>query len=475
MATRSDDVMTTYGTVSAKQPAWQKLSDPLQLLINTSVTVGKDIAILGVIIWKVYFREMYQQPCKEDLGLPLAVGCEYTKAYMRSLPLMGIVILIVVASRQILYQRIYYQMLLHNTLLRFESPSPLSDPIFKLLLWCIANAFCHFAPLVPAVRWWVGESSVEEEKVKEGQEVLIFYCGPVAVFTWLLWNSYNIHSRLIPLSSYMEGDPVGARRALTKLSVLDESVIFEALNRGCMKSDAILCSMKDAIAEIKEHELEFAEFSDEEEDSRGSSPIGTNEPTTHGTRSHAHLIDANSEQAARSRAHLSDTDSDLYDFVRRDGSPFQWRLDSKLWPARLLLSRRLQDEDSIHFMHMWCNFVLVALSMQFCVFFILVCQIIEDFMDVNEGQRIHLIGMMVQFAHLMVTMWLSFVFVRNAFTSINHATHRLDLLCCRRYHVDITVLCVSVVAIPVAMGLFLTVIAVRVVYPFGAKPFSSVA
>mmetsp|Transcript_99931 Transcript_99931/g.188044 ORF Transcript_99931/g.188044 Transcript_99931/m.188044 type:complete len:439 (-) Transcript_99931:66-1382(-) len=431
-------LMTTYGTVPAKKPSWQRLADPLQLLVRTSISVGKDIVILAVIIWKVFFREMYYLPCEEQgLGKNIALACEYTKAYMRSLPLMGIVILIVVASRQILYQRIYYQMLVNETLLRFQAPSPLDDPTFKLLLWCMANAFCHFVPLLPACRWWVGEGYADDSDVAQGKEVLIFYCLPIAIFTWLLWNSYNIHSRLVPLSMFMEEDPVAARHAVNKLAIIDESVVFEALNRGLMRSDGEACSMKEAILEIKERELELASSAQHD-----------------GTGSIARLIDS---------------DADIYYLTSRHGSPLQWRLDSQLWPARLLFSRRLHDEDSIHFMHMWCNFVLVAVSMQLCVLFILICQMIEDAADVMDGRSTRIMAVGVGFAHLLVCAWLAFVFVRNAFTSMNHATHRLDLLCCRRYHVDVTILGISVVAIPVAVGLFLMVIAVRIVYPFGTQ------
>merc|ERR1740121_3383866 len=87
---------------------------------------------------------------------------------------------------------------------------------------------------------------------------------------------------------------------------------------------------------------------------------------------------------------------------RRRGSLLQWRLDWNMWPAKLLLSKRLIDSDSLDFMHMWCNFVVVALVVQLCVFFIFICEILEDYRDVMAGQTSDMMSLIIFTAHLLV-------------------------------------------------------------------------
>jgi len=372
--------------------------------------VGKDIAVLTLIIWKVILQNMWHQQCR--VGMTVAILCEYTKAYMRCLPLLAIVVLIVVASRVILYKRIYYEMLRHGVLLSFERPSPANDPMFRLLFWCTVNALCHFLPLlqVTVPLWGIKALS------GEAKEVMIFYCVPMAVFMWFLWTSYNLHTELVPLNAFMEDDPAAARRAIESLVVLDEAKVSCVVMMDFVK-EGELCTMGDAVAMIKD--------------------------------------------IAKQPGSVAQWEQDHH----RRGSLLQWRLDSNMWPAHLLLSRRLIDEDSQDFMHMWCNFVVVALVVQLCIFFIFVCEILEDYRDVMAGQASDMMSLMIFTAHLLVVAWLSAVFVRNALVSYRSARARMDLLCCARrpgHKYSVTAVGVSVVVIPVAICAFLLLVGFKI-------------
>merc|ERR1719454_2154069 len=79
-----------------------------------------------------------------SIGMAASLACEYTKAYVRWFPLLALVVTLIVASRLMLCQRIYYELLKKEAILGFHPISPAKDPLFLILMWCFFSACLHF-------------------------------------------------------------------------------------------------------------------------------------------------------------------------------------------------------------------------------------------------------------------------------------------------------------------------------------------
>lgn len=308
-------------------------------------------------------------PCDDrKVGIFNAILCEYTKAYVRCFPLLGLIVSILVASRMLLQQRAYYEMLSHGTLITFEKFQPFKDPLFLILAWCMSNAFFHFALDI----WVAHEFSfniVEDLSKFQAQEfqhqihrVAIFYVAPSMLFMLFLWTSYDTELVLLPLNKYFEDDSDAARRTLSEVTILPEDEAARIINQGLIYHG------------LDETNLTIEDLCD------NLAALAT-DPGLHSP---------NQVEAE----HLS-----------------SWRLMSTLWPAKFMLDPRLKDDDSIHFRHVWYIFLLGAFSMIAVVFYFFAWITYKDVNDILEGQLTDTSGMIVELAHSSMTAFLAYHFL----------------------------------------------------------------
>jgi len=383
----------SYGTVAKvavgddKVFDWESRGEPLTLLLQAGQLVGKQYVALAMIVFQVFYmshdQEQYLMSCDErKTGVGVALACEYTKAYVRCFPLLAMVISLVVAARLILYQRTYYTMLRRGVLCDFENFHPLSDPLFRVVLWCIAHAFCHFVLdiwLDAGMSWNIVD---DMRKVKEPvlqahvEKVLVFYVVPTMFALLFLYASYDIESMLLPLSKYWEEDPRWARQSLNSMVFVEEKEVANIVMMGLTLHGDGPKGFQDACTEIM---------------ARCPRPEGP----------HQGFVGPALEEGAE------------VPIAEEAGPLSPWRLVSRMWPAQLLLDERLEDAGSQRFRLAWTLFGSLSLCLMVFVFFFFVRQVKKDIFDVMEGQFPDSGALAVELAHAITTGWISWTFLGN--------------------------------------------------------------
>lgn len=372
---------------------WEGRGYPWTLLLQAASLVGKQYVALAMIVFQVFYmshsKEQYLMVCDErQVGLKLALVCEYTKAYVRCFPLLAMVISLVVAARLILYQRVYYTMLRCGVLCDFENFHALRDPLFRAMLWCISHAFFHFA-LDTWLKHNLSLNIVEDLRILQEpvlqshlQKTLVFYFVPTMFALLFLYPSYDIESMLLPLSKYWEEDPRWARQSLNRMVFVDETEVAAIVMSGLNLSKDGMQGMQDACNEIVARCPNSDGF-----------PDGVQAPSPHPSTS--------VEEGAA--ASISEDK-----WVQ---SP--WRLVSRMWPAQLLLDDRLSDVGSTSFRRAWLCFGTLSLGLMLFVFFFFIRQVKKDIFDVVEGQYPDSGALAVEVAFASVTGWISVKFLGN--------------------------------------------------------------
>lgn len=299
------------GAQATKVYEWESRGEVMTLVIETAAIIGKQVFALTMIILQVSFNKKYLMDCDDRvIGLGPALACEWTKTYVRCFPLMALVVSLMAASRYLLHHRIYYELLRHKILLNFDNFPGHKDPLFLILVWCALNAFAHFIFNL----WKYFNFDIYNPKTavqgamgadfqKELNKVAIFYMIPTGIFLAFLYGSYDTEAQLIPLSKYIEEDPVEMRKVVANMVVLDEQVASRVTEKGHLY-DAVedQCTTADVFQElVEECRAEQEQHPDKQPDSLGA-----------------------------------------------------WRLVSTQWPAQILLDTRLSDDKADRFRHVWC-------------------------------------------------------------------------------------------------------------------------
>jgi len=293
-----------------------------------ALSVGKQYVALALIAGHVMASSEYLMSCNpHEVGLLRAYACEYTKASVRCFPLLGMIVTLLVAARWLLHHRIYYEILKHGVILDFENFSPLSDPLFQVLMVYLSFAGLHF---VLNVSWAWGltlnphdnasnaHKLSSHEFLSEVQSLAVFYFAPAIVFMMFLYDSYDTEAMLLPLSKYFEEDPAWARKTLGQAPFIAEAAAACVTRDGAIfevGSSGKLCTTRDVYSELAKRALAYGEGGLSQESGQMSEPPPP----------------------------LS-----------------RWRLVSTLWPARVLLDKRLDDEESKSFRRVWLCGILFA-------------------------------------------------------------------------------------------------------------------
>ena len=343
---------SSYGTADHAEALgrpfeWHERGEPLRLLITTVISVGGQYAALGVITLTVYTSKTLFVACdSREQPLAIALACECTKASMRSFVMLAMVISLLIALRQIARQRLYYVMLKRGVMLDFETVSPINDPLFILLTICLAISLSHC--LVVAWQFHQDEKSLMDFMVFMNR-IVTRYLAHCCVFLAFLATAYDTENQLLPLSKYVEEDPPAARCLMNHLVVISEEAASKAVEIGLhLPSNASSEQVCEALVKAAQNPGSKVEA---------------------GTLTEQLLSHATAEKHAK--------------FI------------AEMWPARVLLDPRLQDDDSRKFKTVWYFISGFSLPLTLLVFIFFLRQVRLDINDVKDGQTEDLGGLLI--------------------------------------------------------------------------------
>lgn len=369
----------SYGAAplhTAKQRQWEELGSPWAIFFRVAAGVGKQYVALALVAAQVTTSKEYLMNCNpHDVGLLMSIGCEYTKASVRCFPLLGMIVTLLVAARWLLHHRIYYEILKHGVICDFENFVPLSDPLFQLLMVYLGGAGLHFLLSM----WWAWDLSLNPHnnsdnvhKIASGnfldevQSLAVFYFAPAVVFMMFLYDSYDTEAMLLPLSKYFEEDPAWARMTLGQAPLIAEAAAATVTREGIIfgaSGGRSSGSTRDVYSELTKRALVYGEGG-----------------------------------LAQESGQMCDPPPPLS----------RWRLVSTLWPARVLLDKRLDDEDSRKFRRVWFCFVVFAGVMIIWACFWICFRIAGDIEDVFvKGYRTDAPGLFVEIVTAVIVVFLA--------------------------------------------------------------------
>jgi len=211
----------------------------------------------------------------------------------------------------------------------------------------------------------------QKELLTEIHQMASLYVLPSLIFLAFLWQSYDLESRLLPLSKYFEAetDDLNCRRMLSNMHLIREDVAAHVVKRG-------------------EYELQ---------DSDGDY-LEADEVLT----LYIKECEAYSRSDSRSDAHgVMDQFSNVH-------------LISGMWPGRLLLDHRLADHGSHNFRVYWFVCCGIGLVIMIIIIWLLMKQLWGDVVDVRSGQYEDLAGFVVEAWTMVLIVYVSQSFLANS-------------------------------------------------------------
>mmetsp|Transcript_59418 Transcript_59418/g.128969 ORF Transcript_59418/g.128969 Transcript_59418/m.128969 type:complete len:325 (-) Transcript_59418:82-1056(-) len=285
------------------------------------------------------------------LSTPQVIGCEYTKAYLRAFPLLGISVTLAISLRTMLQQRLYYGLLKAGGLLDFRNVEVTRDPLFLMLLVSLLHAIAHFA-----LKLTDGLGHFLEEV----QDVATDFVVPFCIFMVFFYMACDLEATLVPLNKYYEEDPEYARSALANVTYMEEEVVRHHIVK---RRDVV----GDALAD---------------------------EPS----------IDATYRALIKGYP-----DAKLRDDEPEEGFFGHCQIRRAMWPGVLLVDARLEDAKSVEFRRIVWFFLVLCTPVQLALLFLYVEQAVYQdlFIDVyQESQIWDSIGAVVMILHAAVVVWI---------------------------------------------------------------------
>mmetsp|Transcript_26610 Transcript_26610/g.61146 ORF Transcript_26610/g.61146 Transcript_26610/m.61146 type:complete len:647 (+) Transcript_26610:72-2012(+) len=288
---------------------WEHAYQPVWLVARGLIISGKQAFVLSF----VYYQICMWNPNKLKIVLHCNAAhlghwsffCEGTLAFARSVPLLGATFSMVITSRFIAQQRLYYLLLKSGILIDYANYTFVADGAVLTVMVCFSIGLMH---------WIEGLSYMSLEKM---MFVVTSYVVPVGVFFVLLESVFDIERHLVPLAKFYEEDPMWARGQLAQSVMVSEKAV-----RHCARQAQI--------------------------EMRREYPDGF---------SMNQLLEKVSMKA---RA-VADAGEDEEDEL--DGSRITNALFRGLWPTSFVLDRRLNDKTSALFRKaVVCFFVIFTLT-----------------------------------------------------------------------------------------------------------------
>jgi len=348
-----------YGTFvneeSFETYRWESQGDPWKLFITAGMSVSKNVLAVMLLFYAMGLNREQLLACDARvLSMFTACACEYTKAFLRTFALLAINMSLTVAMRIILQQRIYYGMLKAGALLDFGTVKVLSDPTFWLLAISLLHGILHFV-----LKYYSTEAfrtATWRDDFSELKQVCKSFIAPACIFLVFFYSSWDIEASLVPLNKYFEEDWEAAKHALGSITPVDENVLWQLVEEHDVVAQAEQPHIRAVYrALVKEY------------------PICAD---------------------------------------RSPGEPKLWF--NEMWPARILLDPRLEDEDSQGFRRMFAVFLVLCLTVQIGTLGFFSYQAWKDiYLDFwIEGHAEDLLSFLVLGTHALILCFLIFVCIR---------------------------------------------------------------
>lgn len=338
---------------------WEKTGAPLQLLMSVGMNVGRNLVALLLLFWQLFQHRSFIMSCDSRVIGNWSYLCEYTKAYVRCFPLLGAMVVLMIAFRHLLQQRIYYGLLKRGALLDFHNTKAWQDPLFWILVISFLQGTCHHVLDIciedrqyhhPDVMTGAPAQSEWQDELRGWVMNSIL---PSLVFFAFLVSSYDLESQLVPLSKYFEESPIMARQIAARMPFLDEGEVQKTIPSLSLKTSVEKTTLEAVYHEIIEKTPELWE--DDKQEQEAKHPKG-----------------------------------------------IHWHLFQTLWPSKILLDPKLTCVESREFWRVLTfigavnNMIMIGVVVYFCY------QVYEDCIDVYEGQLADLMGLLVFALHAVV-------------------------------------------------------------------------
>lgn len=357
--------MPGYGTLSPPQEEsfqWEKSSTPLQLFIKVGINVGKNVVALLLLFWQLFSQRTFLMNCDKRVVGNWTYPCEYTKSFIRCFPLLAASVVLIIAGRQMLQQRIYYGILKRGALLDFRNTKAWNDPLFFVLMVSFAHGVLHFVldlfiqdgyhvkDLVPG-------APAATEASAEMSSMITKFILPSLVFFAFLASSYDLEAQLVPLSKYFEENPSLARQTAARMPFLDEQEVQKVVPTLALKSLAL----------TEETTLDIV---------------------------YRELIEKTPE---------------LFKDEREASGGIHWHLFSTLWPSKILLDPRVKCDEAKSFRRLYFVMTIISMSIMTAIFVYFCYQVGKDVFDVYQGQYEDACSLFVLFLHAGMAAYMSII------------------------------------------------------------------
>lgn len=339
--------------------AWARAYSPWRLFMDAMLLIGKQAAVLIFTYWMVCpFNPVNRQvlmACKEDVMGWWAYPCEGTKACVRSFPLLGASMAMIIAGRFILQRRMYYHLLARRALLDFAPYNFARDKVMIIIGLSFCVSCLHF------VMDMCFPPYVTLDKLAR---IAVIYITPCCVFFVLFDSLCDVERHLVPLPKFYEEDPAWAKGHLHNSALYSETSIKKSADIALEDLRAATASGDGTytLDDLLQRTLNAAEVH-----------RGRMSAASYGTASLA-------ENATRWRRAVT---HDL-----SAGTVFKG-----LWPGRILLDGNLSDEASKEFRRVGKTFMILFMIVQVITLMVLGYNGLKEAMDtmpesVTRAQRL---------------------------------------------------------------------------------------
>jgi len=212
-------------------------------LSNAFLCIFNLIAISGAFFFVMASYESIMPKCyaHKEASAVSTFFCNYTTFCFWTYPLICPMVMIIVIFKNLLQTRLYYEFLLSEMLVDFESDALSNPGVWVLLIWGI-SAF--------GMLFFLDSTLPTDQLVFS----LLAYWAPIVTFLIFLFSRWSIETSLIPVPSLLSTDPEHAGRILHHASrcILPESHMQVAFQNTIERLDKEKATPRDKLNFFRE-------------------------------------------------------------------------------------------------------------------------------------------------------------------------------------------------------------------------------
>lgn len=172
--------------------------------------------------------------------------CEYTRFYVVSFPYIAGFFVLYLIGWRLLRQRSFYGVMQVHAIIDYHHGSLFKRKALRVVVVWILHVLAHFALHVAVTRKFsIGaliskSDDAVRKNFKEIQNITFSSCSylaPMVVFLIFVRNVYFFKERLLPLSIFIDSDPLAASNALARTWFLPEDLVAYIMQYGSFLDD----------------------------------------------------------------------------------------------------------------------------------------------------------------------------------------------------------------------------------------------